>query len=235
MSKVIDSEGFYNQVNSSYDDISFKKVEYLRAIDFLILQHIVKLEKICLVDIGSGNGRRLKKILKNISFEKLLLIEQSLGFVKILKENFNPEEIFHGDVVNFQKKSGEFNIALCLWNVIAHADNPKTFLKAIHSLLDKNGTFIFDINNRFNIKEYGLKNVLTNFIKSKIFSNSGLFILNTNGIKTKVYIYNLSEIKLLLKEAGFAIDFVKYVNYKTGVIEKNQYSGQMLLSCRKIK
>ena len=130
MSKVIDSEGFYNQVNSSYDDISFKKVEYLRAIDFLILQHIVKLEKICLVDIGSGNGRRLKKILKNISFEKLLLIEQSLGFVKILKENFNPEEIFHGDVVNFQKKSGEFNIALCLWNVIAHADNPKTFLKA---------------------------------------------------------------------------------------------------------
>ena len=64
MSKVIDSEGFYNQVNSSYDDISFKKVEYLRAIDFLILQHIVKLEKICLVDIGSGNGRRLKKILK---------------------------------------------------------------------------------------------------------------------------------------------------------------------------
>ncbi|MGY8817528.1 MAG: class I SAM-dependent methyltransferase [Pseudomonadales bacterium] len=193
MSKVIDSEGFYNQVTSFYDDISEKKIEYLNAIDHLILESVEQLNR-----------------------------------------TFNPKDVFHGDVVDYKKKPGEFNLALCLWNVIAHVDNPKTFLKAIHALLQPGGTLIFDINNRFNIKEYGIKNVFINLVKNNFLANPGSFTLNTNEIKTKVYIYNLAEITALLNETGFNINVVKFVNYKTGNIEKSQWAGQIFLVCKKL-
>lgn len=234
MSKVIDSEGFYNQVTSFYDDISEKKIEYLNAIDHLILESLHEMNEVCLVDIGAGNGKRTHNLLENIDIKKLLLIEPSIAFVEQLNRTFNPKDVFHGDVVDYKKKPGEFNLALCLWNVIAHVDNPKTFLKAIHALLQPGGTLIFDINNRFNIKEYGIKNVFINLVKNNFLANPGSFTLNTNEIKTKVYIYNLAEITALLNETGFNINVVKFVNYKTGNIEKSQWAGQIFLVCKKL-
>ena len=234
MSKVIDSEGFYNQVTSFYDDISEKKIEYLNAIDHLILESLHEMNEVCLVDIGAGNGKRTNNLLKKIDIKKLLLIEPSIAFVEQLNKTFNPKDVFHGDVVDYKKKPGEFNLALCLWNVIAHVDNPKTFLKAIHALLQPGGTLIFDINNRFNIKEYGIKNVFINLVKNNFLANPGSFTLNTNEIKTKVYIYNLAEITALLNETGFNINVVKFVNYKTGNIEKSQWAGQIFLVCKKL-
>ena len=234
MSGLIDSQSYYNQVTSCYDDISEKKIDYLNAIDRLIVEYLYEMKEVCLVDIGAGNGKRTNNLIKNIDIKKLLLIEPSAAFVEQLNKTFNPKDVFHGDVVDCKKKSGQFNIALCLWNVIAHVDNPKTFLKAIHALLQPGGTLIFDINNRFNIKEYGIKNVFINLVKNKILANPGSFTLNTNEIKTKVYIYNLAEITALLNETGFNINFVKFVNYKTGNIEKSQWAGQIFLVCKKL-
>lgn len=234
MSGLIDSQSFYNQVNSDYDDISEKRIEYLNAIDHLILECLHGMDDVCLVDIGAGNGKRTKNLIRNIDIKKLLLIEPSIAFVEQLKQAFNPNVVFHGDVVDYKKKPGQFNIAICLWNVIAHVDNPITFLKAIHSLLQAGGTLIFDINNRFNIKEYGIKNVVINLVKNSISADPGSFTLNTNAIKTKVYIYNLAEITALLNETGFDINLVKFVNYKTGKTEKSQWAGQIFLVCKKL-
>ena len=87
MSKVIDSESFYNQVHSFYEDISFKKAEYLSAIDRLVLESLDKIEEVCLVEIGAGNGNRTNNLLKNIDIKKLLLIEPSIAFVESLNKN----------------------------------------------------------------------------------------------------------------------------------------------------
>ena len=234
MTVLVDSQTFYTQISSCYNDINFKKIEYLDAIDRLILESLHEMNEVCLVDIGAGTGKRTNNLLKNIDIKKILLIEPSITFTEQINKIFNPKDVFHGDVEDYKKKPRQFNLALSLWNVIAHVDNPKTFLKAIHSLLQTDGTLIFDINNRFNIKEYGIKNVFINLVKNKILADPGSFTLNTNKIKTRVYIYNLTEITALLKEAGFSINFVKFVNYKTGNTEKSQWGGQIFLSCKKI-
>lgn len=234
MDKLLDSEGYYNQLTSCYEDITEKRIDYLNAVDDLILERLHAMSEVSLVDIGAGNGKRTRKLVNEIDLKKLLLIEPSISFVDQLYNIFNSKDVFHGDLRNYGKESGQFNIALCLWNVLAHVDNPLVFLKAIHSLLQKEGTLIFDVNNRFNIKEYGIKNVIINLLKNSIFKNSGSFTLNTNEIKTKVYIYSLAEITALLNEAGFEINFVKFINYKTGEVEKSQWSGQIFLECKKV-
>lgn len=235
MSALTDSQGYYDQVNSDYDDISKTRMAYLNAIDHLVLEQLYEMDDVCLVDIGAGNGKRTKNILNNINVKELLLIEPSINFVGQLKKEFNARDVFHGDVSDYKSKPDHFNIALCLWNVIAHVDNPRTFLKSIHSLLEVGGTLIFDINNRFNIEEYGFKNVGINLVKTKILTEPGSFILSTNAIKTRVYIYNLAEITALLNDTGFDIELVKFVNYKTGDTEKSQWSGQIFLVCKKLE
>ena len=84
------------------------------------------------------------------------------------------------------------------------------------------------------MKEYGFFNVARNWLHGLISNKAGQFYLQKDQVITSVYIYQLAEIKRLLRKSGFALEREIYVNYETGKIEANRFSGQILLICRKV-
>ena len=233
MGSPISSKNFYNLTSNTYQNTSFERDQYLSTIDQFVRKELITLKELFLLDIGAGNGIRTKKLLSGLEYKKLMLIEESSVFADELLNKFNKNEVFNGSVEDY-KASGEiYNSAICLWNVISHVQDPLDFLNSINKSLDQNGVFIFDFNNRLNIKEYGLYNVVRNWLRSFINKDAGRFSLKKDGIETSVYIFQLAEIKKLLYQTGFVIEKTFFVNYGTGFIEKTQFSGQILLICRK--
>ena len=129
------------------------------------------------------------------------------------------------------------DIALCLWNVLGHVRNNK-LPKAIentYAALKDDGLLLLDVNNRYNIKQYGLRNIFKNiFFDLWPFQNSkGDFPLKMNGIKSIVHIFTKKEIQRILSKAGFRnVDYI-YINYENGRIEKSQFTGQLLIIAKK--
>jgi hypothetical protein len=92
------------------------------------------------------------------------------------------------------------------------------------------------VNNRLNIKNYGLFSFLINLLKNIfILKNTGYFNLRAYNKKTKVYIFTVKEIINLLKKNGFKVEVINYVDYLSGKIQHYQFFGQIFVIAKKIK
>ena len=129
---------------------------------------------------------------------------------------------------NFNKNS--FYYCMSLWNVFGHIKNKEKLFEKIKNELKHKGLLIFDVNNRYNISQYGITSVIKNILIDIFTTNkSGNFNLKHKQILTKVYLFNLNEIIYLLKKNNFKIKLLKFVDYIDGSIKKNQFQGQIFI------
>lgn len=206
MKQIISSRIYYDITSKTYQTTSNERANYLDAIDQIVRKYLAKLEDLKLLEIGAGNGVRTKAVSNGITYKKLLLIEEPAVFAKELLTKFDKTEVHNGAVENYEHSKGTFNFAFSLWNVVSHVTEPQKYFNSINNLLEDDGLFIFDLNNRLNVKEHGLYNVAKNWLRG-LYSNEALkFNLNKDGVSTGVYIYKLHEIKKLLHNSGFTIE-----------------------------
>jgi SAM-dependent methyltransferase len=194
------------------------------------------------LDIGSADGERII----NLTGDKevhLLAMDSSDEMISLLKsKNINCLKADISNSYTFKDKvKNKFNTITCLYNVLGHIDNfelrNNTF-KNIYNLLEDEGVFIFDVNNRWNIKQYGFLSVFKNIIKDLFkIRKSGDFkvniTLNEKQITSSVHIFNIFEIKKLLVLNKFSIKEIFFVNYKTGSVKENMFGGQILIIAKK--
>jgi hypothetical protein len=118
---------------------------------------------------------------------------------------------------------------------LGHVDDRVEFLRRVALFLEDNGVFIFDVNNRYNIKQYGLRYFLINILKDILnISNSGYFNIEFGGVKTSVYIYNEAELLRDLRLSGLKVIDIKYIDYNSGAIIKTKFMGQIFMVVAKI-
>lgn len=96
--------------------------------------------------------------------------------------------------------------------------------------MNPEGKFIFDVNNPFNIAEYGLISTIRNWLKIYFCRQVLTFNLKKSGAETDVYFRSLSSYKAKLKKAGFSRIEVKFINYATGS-KTNILRGQFYFEC----
>lgn len=211
-------------------------MNYLDAIDALIIEQATKAPKAYL-DIGCGDGRRTRKISQSIKAKKTVGIDNSekmLSFVetdKIKNINFycaQTEDLMTGDQ--------RFDLITLLWNVLGHVPSFKDrekLLKDCRAMLSSNGNIMLDINNRFNISAYGIKNFLKNMILDIFKEEAGWNELEAADKKHRVYIHSFKEMVKIINSSGLKITKVKSVNYETGKsVETNKgkiFFGQIFL------
>jgi SAM-dependent methyltransferase len=240
MSKVqiINSTDYYNKWSAEeFDLYSRSKENYLKAIDQLILE-VVPTEQ-TIIDIGSGSGTRINKLSSKLRPAKLLCVDSSEEMVKKCQKDQLP--VVKYDISCGQLEChGKFDFAFCLWNVLGHIDSEKgrdLALKYIFGSLKLGGHLIIDVNNRYNIKNYGLKSVLKNVLFDKLGLSRGDFdlkLVGSSSVITRVHVFTKREMIKLLKKAGFKIEKIQYFNYATGEEEKESWSGQILVIARKL-
>jgi len=231
---------FYNKFAPYFDHYSAKKNLYINSIDKLILNNLPT-PKNKIIDIGCGDGQRGKRLLKNIKGASLLMIDNSPNMLalsnKLKTDRIN---VMRADISGIDAQNiinDKFNIVLCLWNVLGHIPTSKKRLTALNNmrnLLTPNGRIYIDVNNRYNIIQYGLKNVIINIIKDiyKTRSENGDFNFTIKAsphlkLNTKSHIFAPAEITNLIKQAKLNILKKISVNYSNGAIEKSILKGQL--------
>lgn len=232
---MLESKEYYNRIASKYRDQSHSRDAYLSGIDHLIAKYIPNPSRGLFMDIGAGDGVRIKKLQERLNIRQLALVEQSdILFEKAHKE-LPQAKIYYDDFIQANIPTGSVACAFALWNVLGHVGSASRFFEKAWDVLQENGTLIFDVNNRYNIQHYGLLAVVRNYIKSVFRSKrSGYFLIGSEDSQSWVYIFSKREIVGLLKKSGFNIEKIFFVDYATGDVVANSFRGQIFVVAKKM-
>ena len=229
----------YNLIAKEYKNISLKNKKYIDSINNLI-KDFIKCKKI--IDIGSGDGKRIHTLFIESKSDELVCIEPSTVMYNELKQY---SDIRSFNICGQEKISGfdaYFDVATSLWNVLGHVadkDDLDKTLRNIRDYLKPGGIFILDVNNRLNGVSYGFLIAGYRFIIDKFFFKRSRGDVRTkwqikeNIIEGYGHVFSPFEIKSALKMNGFTLIKVKYVNYKNGRVSNNPFKGQLFIVAQK--
>lgn len=223
------SRHYYNALAKSYQDVSRNRSDYLAAVDAFVANTLEQNESKKLLDIGSGDGYRISRLTKDTDIE-VWALENSEEMCAVLSETIARSRIFETDISLISNVAESFDAITALWNIFGHIESIEDTFDEIREKLNHGGLFMFDVNNPFNVVEYGPISSLRNWWRFFIRRETLAFNLERANTNTEVYFRPLNFYKSKLKSAGFSEIRVKYVNYSTGKIT-NRFSGQFYFEC----
>lgn len=232
--KTINSSDYYNKLAKSFQNVSQKRACYLKAIDSLVVLNSKSAAPIDLLDIGTGDGIRLGLLLPALNVNSVTVIEPSSVLCEEAKK-YLPQAVFENcDFSEANVSSNGYSHIYALWNVIGHVNDKNGFFSKIYQCLKPGGVFIFDVNNRYNIANYGFFAVAKNILKDIFKVNKrGFYDLKIDGKLSSVYIYTESELKGVINNAGLVLELINYINYETGARVRSQWGGQLFMVVRR--
>ncbi|MBK8683453.1 MAG: class I SAM-dependent methyltransferase [Bacteroidetes bacterium] len=186
------------------------------------------------LDVGSGDGIRAISIAKKIACKKITLVDNSeiLHSCRNLTSDINISlNLIKSSICEIQITK-KYDLITCLWNVLGHLNDiderERTFLK-FKKVLSKHGSLVIDVNNRYNISNYGYVNVMHNLSRDILNDlNSGWFTLNIGNDSTNVYIHAPLEIDAMCNKVGLKVSQVIYIDYNSGEVKDTFFEGQLL-------
>ena len=238
-SNIVDgsSSKYYDLIANRYHEISNLRSLYNKSINLILKKNLKDVD--ILLDIGTGDGLRIIDIISKLDSQpnSVVCLEPALKLFNIAKSNFKKFrsiDIYNSDLDSFCIETN-FSHITALWNVVGHVGEPIKFFKKTFDLLSPGGEFIFDVNNRFNYSQYGLMNVVVNILKELGGSvEKGIFSLNPKlSDDLKVYLSSPFEVEMQLKNIGFKVVDIHYINYKNGQEVNSFLNGQALFVCKR--
>jgi SAM-dependent methyltransferase len=233
--RQISSDQYYTQLGPSYREVALKRSDYNRAVDSLVAQLAQNKKDSSWLDIGTGNGDRLLQLLKIIgTAPSVICLEPSKFMYEEAQKKLGSNALVINSALDAysDEERKKFSMVTALWNVIGHTDNPVKFVEDAYAMLDQDGFLLFDANNRYNIREYGIFAVMRNAISDILgLDTKGLFKLRTNDANefTNVYIASPNEIRRACRMLDGAKHNIYFIDYRTGK-PTNCLGGQMVVS-----
>ncbi|MFQ6051494.1 MAG: class I SAM-dependent methyltransferase [Candidatus Hydrothermarchaeota archaeon] len=231
---------FYNGKDSFHENLFYEKVEsIIKEIDMGDF----------ILDIGCGTG-----------FPSQLLL--SMG-KKVIGIDISPELIFKApknmdyilsDAQYLPFKDESFDSVVSIGGVLNHMPNYDLAFKEINRVLKKDGIFVFDVENKWNLELlwrligfYGISlakeaflslkpgpSIMTwqdfsyNVNHDKINANKVKKFDKFDGIKIKQYYFTYNSMLKSLKENGFTLIKKYGINILTPLIPPNNYGNRSI-------
>jgi SAM-dependent methyltransferase len=234
------SSEFYTNIASVYADYAKSRKPYLDAVDAFVVREAQQGGNY--IDIGCGDGRRTLLISKAIHAYQTVGIDESRGMLELANSNANYsfEQI---DVGQEQIPGGPYTTVTMLWNVFGHIVPEKRLsaLKNVANALHPEGAFFIDVNNRYNIAQYGFGNVVRNIWKdifkpNKLNGDYPLHLkVGDNVADTMVRISTDDEMRNYFRESGLHISKTTYINYLSGNEAWTMFGGQLVYKLEKVR
>lgn len=180
---------FYDQVAVHYRKLCERRLNYINAVDKIVIDEISLLvpHVKSMLDVGAADGVRGIHIAKLAGVKSLTLLEPSGAMVALINQPKPPQnmklKVIQGtaeNISNFIGKSEKFDVITMLWNVLGHVPDHESRITALVRMkryLSKKGLLLFDLNNRYNVRAYGKQIVLKNYLTDKN-NPSGSFDVN---------------------------------------------------------
>jgi 2-polyprenyl-3-methyl-5-hydroxy-6-metoxy-1,4-benzoquinol methylase len=234
MNPLSSSSAFYTGFARTYEHYASLRKAYITAVNRFIVNEIGSVKTI--IDLGAGDGIRATHLAKELKAQHLTLVDNSDGMINRIGKT-GDMTVIKADISSYEYKSGEkYDLVLCLWNVLGHIPEHgrKVALKNLALLIGESGSLILDVNNRYNISQYGIMIVIKNVLKD-IFSprdSNGDFELSidtgSEKIRTSVHLFNSFEMERLIQSADLKIDKKLVVDYGNGSLCKTIFGGQLV-------
>ena len=237
-SKIDRATHFYDYLAPHFAQLSNRRRAYLSAVEELIISQIPHSSR-SLLDVGAGDGARASRIAHGAGIENLVLLEPSPE----MRKNW-PPSVEHWPIPAEQlcDKQASFDVITCLWNVLGHispAGNRAEVLRHCARLLSPEGLLFVDVNYRYNARHYRIAPTLLRMLHDLIHPNvkngdvTVRWNLEGSRYTTKGHVFTQREFRRMATSAGLTIVKQFTVDYDTGKLCRQQFTGNPLYVLRR--
>jgi len=224
---ALDAIAAYDLVAPGYAELSERRRAYLDAVDAEISLRVPK-GAASLIDVGAGDGRRALQIAKQAGIPQVVLVEPSEGMRQLIPAGV---EVWDERMEALREVGREFDVVLCLWNVLGHVPSRELRVAALRNLgrmCSAGGLVFLDVINRYNVAECGVGAVLRRFLSSHGGDVPVTWRTDAGEVETRGHVFTAREMEKLFGEAGLSVVERLVLNYRTGRRETRSLAGNLL-------
>lgn len=190
------------------------------------------------LDIGSGDGARVRDISSEVDVPTIVCIEPSRAMADLCSIAVTSGKVlnryFDEAFVNGSPKY--FECVTALWNVLGHIPSVggrREFVHNASQVLTSGGTFLFDVNNRHNGRAYGAIRSRLRFLRDKISFDEARgdavypVVVGKKSELCKGHLFTYEEVVGLFDPKDWASVEVQYVDYQSGEQVNSRFWGQI--------
>jgi 2-polyprenyl-3-methyl-5-hydroxy-6-metoxy-1,4-benzoquinol methylase len=227
---MLDPVAAYDRIAPVFARVAEKRRPYLDSIDRLVISEIPAGIR-SMLDVGSGDGRRARRIAHARNIAELVLVEPSVAMQS------SDAEIRTMRAEELRSAEPEFDVITCLWNVLGHivpSASRAEVLRQFARLVSPEGQIFVDVHHRYNARHYGAIPTALRFLHDRLRWNE------TNGdvvvawdleevqCTTRGHVFTQREFRSLAQEAGLKIEQRFVVDYATGECRRWSIEGHLL-------
>ncbi len=227
----------YDRIAPVYARLSEQRKSYLDRIDRLVVSEIPPGSR-SLLDIGSGDGTRARRIAQARGIAELVLLEpsramQGSGLADTTFWTMRAEEL--------HSVQAEFDVITCLWNVLGHIfplASRMEVLRQFARLVSPHGKIFVDVNHRYNARHYGPLQTALRFLRDGVSwdeKNGDVVVAwQVDGTRctTMGHVFTDKEFRSVALAAGLSVEKAFVVDYGTGELRRWSWGGNLLYVLR---
>jgi 2-polyprenyl-3-methyl-5-hydroxy-6-metoxy-1,4-benzoquinol methylase len=227
---ILDPVAAYDQIASVYARIAEKRRAYLDSIDELVISGIPRGSR-SMLDVGSGDGMRARRIALARGIAELVLVEPSVAMQSPNAEfrTVRAEEL--------HLIEGQFDVITCLWNVLGHVFPPDArseLLRQFARLVSPQGRIFIDVLHRYNIRHYRAIPTALRFLHDQLRwseTNGDVVVswdVDEMRCTTRGHVFTHREFCSIAELAGLTVEKRFVVDYATGELRRLSVKGHLI-------
>jgi 2-polyprenyl-3-methyl-5-hydroxy-6-metoxy-1,4-benzoquinol methylase len=228
---ILDPVAAYDRIGPVFARIAEKRRLYLDSIDRLVISGIPPGSR-SMLDVGSGDGVRARRIAQARNIAELVLVEPSVAMRGIRLGN-DDTKIRAMRAEELHLIDGEFDVITCLWNVLGHIFPSASRLEVLHHfarLVSPRGRIFVDVQHRYNARHYGAIPTALRFLRDRLSWNetNGDVVVAWDACTTRGHVFTHREFRSLAQAAGLNIETRFVVDYANGERRRWSLEGHLL-------
>ncbi|WP_036530477.1 class I SAM-dependent methyltransferase [Nocardia sp. CNY236] len=234
---AVTSQRFYDAYSHGYVTYLEQHSGYFQAVERVIFAAAADRRGIAVLDVGTGTGERLQRVVSVIRPDRVVAIDESPEMAALAQRNCPTAEV-HAVALGSPDLPaaipGTFDLVICLSNVLGHVPRTQLVpgLNQIRNMLKPGGAFVFDVNNRYNAVRYGVFQTMRNMVRDGLLPGGGDFVAAYRDgdtlLQTPVHLFSRAEVVRLVRSSGFEIVDLEFRDYATGR-ERNRFGGSIVV------
>lgn len=224
----------YDAIAPLYADYSEKYTRYLESVDTLMAARMPA--SASLMDVGSGDGRRLKKLIDATQPKHVIAIEPSSEMAALCEKTTGVTvHPLCADQLHTIADT-DFTVITAMWNVFGHMQDSAARIEALKQMRAKladDGIIMLDVNNRHNQRAYGVWNVMKRRIVDALAFDETRgdayydWQIGEQSFPSSGHLFTPAEMNTLFTASGLSVRERLSVNYHTGETSTSPHNGQL--------
>ena len=236
-STCIDPVAAYDRIAPVFARLAEQRRSYLDRIDQLVLSEMPPGSR-SLLDVGSGDGARARRIARAQGIAELVLLEPSRAM-----QGNGPAgaKVWTMRAEELHSVQATFDVITCLWNVVGHifpASGRMEVLRQFARLVSSEGMVFVDVNHRYNAPHYGSLRTALRWLRDQVDwdeKNGDVVVdwdVEQTHCTTRGHVFTNKEFRALALAAGLRVEKRFIVDYATGELRRRSWQGNLLYVLR---